>query len=129
MINFFYLGIFCFGLGFLIFILDLLFSANLGSNTAYMLSIIIRGELFHFIEKTRLVNGDLVIIKFRGKYRKAYVKNISLNHKTFQLEFEDSSLNVRPIEYNWYCIERIIIPEYLGKAAGVLFISAEKKTK
>jgi hypothetical protein len=112
----------------MLFIGDILVSTYLGMNVGYLIYLIATKQLFHHIEKRSLVKGDLVIIRFRGKYRKAYVKEVGwYQANKVQLEFDDKSLNTKFLEHNWYPLSRIILPEYMGKMAKVLFSELEKK--
>jgi hypothetical protein len=90
--------------------------------------LIATGQLTHFIEKKRLVSGDLVLIKYRGKYRKAFITctAIHYNDMRVQLKFLDKELNIDLVANNWYPLSRIIIPEFLGgKASRVLYSDLE----
>jgi hypothetical protein len=78
-------------------------------------------ELFHFIDKRNLVPGDLVFIKYRGKYRKSYIKDVFRYNNSVQLEFDDNTLNIKQLEHIHYPISRIIIPDYMGKVAKILY--------
>ena len=115
-------------LGGMLFISDVLASTYLGISVGYLIYLIVTKQLTHHIEKRRLVKGDLVIIKFRGKFRKAYIKDVGWHQSNqVQLEFDDKSLNSKYLEHNWYPLSRIILPEYMGKMAKILFSELEKK--
>lgn len=86
-----------------------------------VLFLLCTGELKHFIEKRRLLKGDLVFIKFRGKLRRAYVTDTSSYGNTVQAKFEDDSLNSKLTEFNNYNYNRVFLPEYLGKAGRILY--------
>ena len=110
-----------------IIILDIVSTSYAKTSILKLIELTFKGERSHFLEKFNLVKGDLVIIEYRGKYRKAYIKDISnISSLKFQLEFEDFKLNSKEFEYVWYPMERIIVPKYLGKAANLLFTEMEK---
>lgn len=112
------------------FFLNTILDMYLGIGILYAIYLVLTRELKHFIEKRRLLKGDLVIVKYRGKYRKAYIKETSYYYDNkFQIEFDDKSLNTKLVEHNWYPISRIIIPEYMGKVAKVLFTEVEKRNE
>lgn len=84
-------------------------------------------QLIHYILKKQLVPGDLVFIKYRGIYRKAYIKDIQFGREFAQLEFSDKSLQLALNKNQWYPMSRIVLPQYLGKAAKILFSESEIK--
>lgn len=88
--------------------------------------ILITGELPHFREKRKLVAGDFILIRYRGKYRKAFVVMTSSLENAAQLQFFDKELNVDLVKHNWYPLARIVLPEFMkGKAAKVLYSDLE----
>lgn len=106
----------------IIFILNITIISNFGIGIFYLIYLIFSGNLFHFLEKRKLVKGDLVIINYRGKYRKAYIIDLVFYEGgKVRLEFEDAELNIKLVQFNWYPLSRIIIPKYLGKAGKMLF--------
>jgi hypothetical protein len=92
---------------------------------AYLSYLIITRQLGHFIEKRRLVNGDLVFIKYRGKYRKAFITCVSHYENQVQAQFFDRDLNIDLVKSNWYPLSRIMLPDYMSRAARVLYSDLE----
>jgi len=92
---------------------------------AYLLYLIATRQVRHYIEKRKLVSGDLIFIKYRGKYRKAYVTALSGWDNTIQAKFFDDILNIDLIRGNWYPLSRVVIPDFMGKAARVLYSDLE----
>lgn len=109
------------------FVVKLFIFALFDIGILFAIQLLILGEFRHYIDKRKLLPGDLVIIKYRAKYRRAFIKYINIDKDRFQLEFEDRTLNTKLVEHNWYPIDRIILPEYMGKAGKVLFSEMEKK--
>jgi hypothetical protein len=98
-----------------------------GIGIIYLLYLIITKQLPHYIEKRRLVVGDLVFIKYRGKYRKAFITHLSSFTNAVQIQFFDKELNIDLVTHNWYPLSRIVVPEYMGgRAAKVLFSDSEE---
>ena len=91
----------------------------------YVVYLILTRQLSHFIEKRRLVNGDLVFIKYRGKYRKAFITCISHFENSVQAQFFDRDLNIDLIKLNWYPLSRVILPDFMSRAAKVLYSDLE----
>ena len=77
------------------------------------------------IQKRNLVTGDLVLIRYRGKYRKAYIVATSPFSNSVQAKFLDKEMNVDMLNGNWYPLSRIAIPDFMGKAAKVLYSDLE----
>jgi hypothetical protein len=94
-------------------------------SPAYLLYLIATKQLKHYIEKKKLVNGDLIFIRYRGKLRKAYVTSISHYDNAVQAKFFDNDLNIDLIKTNWYPLSRVTIPDFMGKAAKVLYLDLE----
>lgn len=112
-----------------IFVLFLIIDYYFSIGLFEYIYLVTTGEFSHFVEKRKLVCGDLVFIKFRGKYRKAYIKRTHHYQNTVQLEFDDYKLNTQLVEHNDYHISRIIIPDYMGKAAKLLYSKMESKNE
>lgn len=107
------------------FVLSLFLDMMLGIGVFYFFYLVTTRNFFHFLDKKRLVNGDLVFIKYRGKYRKAYVKSNFHGDNKVQLEFADNKLNIDLIKANWYPFHRLILPDYLSPAAKILYSESE----
>jgi hypothetical protein len=92
-----------------------------------LLYLIVTRQLSHYIEKRKLVVGDLIFIKYRGKYRKAFITHLSsFNPNSAQIQFLDKELNIDLVKHNWYPLSRIVIPEFMGgKVAKILFSDSE----
>lgn len=97
----------------------------LGIGVFYFIYLLVNREFFHFLEKRRLVPGDLVFLKYRGKYRKAFVKSTYHGDNKIQLEFADTKLNIDLNRQNWYPFHRIVLPDYLSPAAKILYSDLE----
>jgi hypothetical protein len=91
----------------------------------YLLYLMLTGQVSHFIEKKKLVNGDLVFIKYRGKYRKAFITSISHHDNSVQAQFFDRDLNIDLIKLNWYPLSRLMLPDFMSRAARVLYSDLE----
>lgn len=110
-----------------VFVMDILSHSYAKINIFKLIYIIFSGKKAHYLEKYNLVRGDLVIIEYRGKYRKAYIKEISnFDSLRFQLYFDDDKLNCLEFENVWYPIDRVLIPRYFSRAAKILFTEMEK---
>lgn len=108
-----------------LFLLHLVVYDLLSINLIYFVYLLVKRELWHFIAKRRLVNGDLVFISYRGKLRKAYIKYVSLAGNTVSLKFDETELNTKETEHNSYHLSRIKIPEHYSKATKVLYSGEE----
>lgn len=77
--------------------------------------------LKHHIAKLNLVKGDLVFVNYRGKLRRAYIKSTYSYSNRFDLEFEESKLNINYSDFVSFPFSRIYVPEYVSIAAKVLY--------
>lgn len=82
-------------------------------------------QMSHYIQKRNLVSGDLVLIRYRGKYRKAYITGLSVFSNTVQAKFLDRELNIDILNGNWYPLSRVFIPDFMGRGAKVLYSDLE----
>lgn len=104
---------------------NFLLSSKLNIDIFKFFILLLSGQLPHFLDKRKLVIGDLVLIKFQGKYRKAYVRTLSVINNRVQLIFSDKHLNRRELENNWYDYDRIVIPDKMSKIAKLLYTERE----
>lgn len=109
------------------FVLTLYLDSVLGIGLVYFLYLIVTKQLFHFLEKKKLVRGDLIFIKYRGKLRKAYITDIDKNYNAVKLVYADKELNIDLIKDNWYPFSRISLPEHISITAKVLYGDSEDK--
>lgn len=114
-----------FGLLFVGIVLHVTTEIFLGISVFYLGYLLVTKQLFHYLDKKKLVKGDLVFIKYRGTYRKAYIKDIQFGHAHVQLDYADKSLNLDINKHSWYPMSRIVLPDYLSKAAKILYSNME----
>ena len=83
-------------------------------------------QLFHYIDKRKLVAGDVVFVEFRNSLKKATVSYNSTFSRTIQVKFDDVSLN-KFYDYNNFDYSRVYIPKNLSKASKILFAVRKEK--
>lgn len=120
------LAMIIFGIPFIVLMMQMVISELLDTNVPYFMFLLFNGELTHFIAKRRLVKGDLVLISYRGKLRKAYINDLSFYNNTVTLNFEEEELNIKSTEFNRFHLARIKLPEYYNKATKILYSGEEK---
>lgn len=104
-------------------LIETMVNTHLHTTSVNIIYLLMTRQFSHFLEKRKLVKGDLIVIRFRGKFRKAYIKDIAYlySETRVQITFDESSLNTKDLQENWYPLSRIILPEFLGKTAKLLF--------
>ena len=100
---------------------EVVVSTNLNINIFEFLYLLYKRGFMHFLAKRKLVKGDIVYLKFKGKLRKALIRENILFNNSVTLDFEDSQLNMIEYKDNQYGYGRIHIPDYMKGAARLLF--------
>lgn len=124
--NFYYTIGFVVSIGLVLFVSHLFVDSLIGISSIYLVYLMFTKQFFHFIDKRKLVTGDLVFIKYRGKYRKAIVTCVMKYGNQIQVEYADKDLNIDLIKNNWYPLSRVILPDYMSKAAKLLYSDLEE---
>lgn len=112
---------------FLIILFHITMDIFVGVGLFEFLYLVYTKQLIHYVLKKSLVPGDLVFLKYRGIYRKAFIKDVQYGKTHVQLTFSDKSLQSDANKNCWYPMSRIVLPQYLGKAAKILYSESENK--